>query len=426
MALLSEPPPPAPSPDDQQLVEAFAELLAADHLASEPGAWLAERLGMIDRIRARLDAKQLDVVAAWSSSMDWAVAGYRSAKSWLVGHTDVSAAQASAWLRTSTALASMPHTSAAAALGRMGFAKISLLAAARTRDTAEAFDRDEESLVEIVAGLSVDGTRQFLHAWKLRVCPDTETDLNDPDRDRLHVSTTFGGRGVADGEFCPQNTAILLGALDAKVDAWHRAGALDGDTRTRSQLYAAALIELVSAGSGRQTQHRDLRPLVLMGVDHRTLAKLPVDSPEDAATRYAEIYAPGSDPLPVPVETIHRNMCNGDVCRVVHNGRSMPLDVGRRERLATADQRRALIAIAHGVCEWSGCATPAAWCDTHHPHIWDADGETNIDNLVLLCNGHHHLVHEGHFHVTRSPDGIEIRDPHGQLVPPPPNQPRPD
>ena len=387
MALLSEPPTPTPPPGDSdaELVAAFAELLAADHLASEPGASLAERLIVFDKIQSRLDARKLETVGAWAASMDWAVAGYRSAKSWLVGHTDVSAGQASAWLRTSTALASMPHTSSAAAAGRMGFAKISLLAAARTRDTAEAFDRDEESLVEIVPGLSVDGTRQFLQAWKLRVCPDTDADLNDPDRDRLHVSATFGGRGVVDGELCPQNTAILLGALDAKVDAWHRAGALDGDTRTRSQLYAAALMELVAAGTGRSDQHRDLRPLVLMGVDHRTLAMAPVHSPEDAATRYAEIYAPGHGTVPAPVETIHRAMCNGDVCRVVHNGASMPLDVGRRERLATADQRRALITVAHGTCEWHGCDMPAPWCDAHHPEVWEATpgqagGNTDIAN----------------------------------------------
>ncbi|MCU1356232.1 MAG: endonuclease [Acidimicrobiales bacterium] len=108
----------------------------------------------------------------------------------------------------------------------------------------------------------------------------------------------------------------------------------------------------------------------------------------------------------------------------------MPLDVGRRERLATADQRRALITVAHGTCEWHGCDMPAPWCDAHHPEVWEATpgkagGNTDIANLVLVCTRHHHLVHEGGFTVIRGPDGVEIRDPHGFPIPPPPKHPRP-
>jgi len=32
-------------------------------------------------------------------------------------------------------------------------------------------------------------------------------------------------------------------------------------------------------------------------------------------------------------------------------------------------------------------------------------GEPNLDNLVLLCRFHHHLVHEGGFDCKRSDDG---------------------
>jgi hypothetical protein len=59
---------------------------------------------------------------------------------------------------------------------------------------------------------------------------------------------------------------------------------------------------------------------------------------------------------------------------------------------------------------------PLAWTDAHHAKLpWYLGGQTNIDELVLLCRYHHVLTHEGHWtlrldhttgevHVTR-PDG---------------------
>ena len=44
-------------------------------------------------------------------------------------------------------------------------------------------------------------------------------------------------------------------------------------------------------------------------------------------------------------------------------------------------------------------------CDGHHIKHWSDGGETSLDNLVLLCLYHHHLVHEGGFDCTSSKDG---------------------
>jgi hypothetical protein len=43
--------------------------------------------------------------------------------------------------------------------------------------------------------------------------------------------------------------------------------------------------------------------------------------------------------------------------------------------------------------------------DGHHIIHWADGGETSLDNLVLLCRHHHHLVHEGGFDCRRSKDG---------------------
>jgi hypothetical protein len=65
--------------------------------------------------------------------------------------------------------------------------------------------------------------------------------------------------------------------------------------------------------------------------------------------------------------------------------------------------RRALGA-RDGGCRFPGC-TNTRFVDGHHIKHWADGGETSLDNLVLLCRHHHHLVHEGGFGCERSADG---------------------
>lgn len=75
-----------------------------------------------------------------------------------------------------------------------------------------------------------------------------------------------------------------------------------------------------------------------------------------------------------------------------HNGR--PLHLGRSRRLASADQRLALIAASRG-CTRPGCDAPATLTAVHHIHEWKDDGRTDITNEDLACDACHALVHDG-------------------------------
>ena len=83
-----------------------------------------------------------------------------------------------------------------------------------------------------------------------------------------------------------------------------------------------------------------------------------------------------------------------------HTGR--PLHLGRARRLASTDQRLALIA-TEGGCSKPGCTVPADQCQTHHAHrSWADGGHTNIDELTLACTGHHAQITTGpHGWTTR-------------------------
>jgi len=83
--------------------------------------------------------------------------------------------------------------------------------------------------------------------------------------------------------------------------------------------------------------------------------------------------------------------------------RGVPIDVGRSARTATDGQWAALKAI-YSSCGWKDCDRPVSWCQAHHIREWDPGGLTDLENLVPLCNRHHHAVHEGKWSIRLLPD----------------------
>jgi hypothetical protein len=47
-----------------------------------------------------------------------------------------------------------------------------------------------------------------------------------------------------------------------------------------------------------------------------------------------------------------------------------------------------------------------AFLHGHHVEHWLHGGETSLDNVLLVCSAHHHLVHEGGWTVTADADGV--------------------
>jgi HNH endonuclease len=107
-----------------------------------------------------------------------------------------------------------------------------------------------------------------------------------------------------------------------------------------------------------------------------------------------EGFARAQHGTPVHPQTLALLACSGRLRRVLLDRRGAVLDLGRRERLASPAQKRALLA-RDGGCVVPGCVVPGGACDFHHPTAWTVGGRTEIDNLALLCPRHHSEVHDG-------------------------------
>ena len=119
----------------------------------------------------------------------------------------------------------------------------------------------------------------------------------------------------------------------------------------------------------------------------------------------------------VSAETFRRVACD---CGLVAMGRDgEALNIGRRARTIPPAIRRALMLRDKG-CAFPGC-THTSFLHGHHVEHWLHGGKTSLENLVMLCTFHHHMVYEGGWTVTAGADGVfTFRSPAGWLLAPEP------
>ena len=101
---------------------------------------------------------------------------------------------------------------------------------------------------------------------------------------------------------------------------------------------------------------------------------------------------------------------------ITEDEKGEPLSIGRKSRIVPTAMQRALRARDSNCCTFPGCHN-RRFLHNHHVKHWSNSGETNLENLMLLCTRHHTLVHEGGFRIEKDfqdqwaflrPDGIAV------------------
>jgi hypothetical protein len=200
------------------------------------------------------------------------------------------------------------------------------------------------------------------------------------------------------------NTRVELDPIrDAKLNAamnraLARMRAADGAAEVPwQQMQVDAFVAAISADDGEGTGSApvDRVPEITVVIDDESLVARAVSSGRICETENG---------VPIPVSTVRRLCCDAEVLPVVLGGDGRVLDEGRSKRTATREQRRALRALHRG-CAHSDCTVGFDACRIHHVRHWTTHrGPTDLANLVPLCERHHHLVHEGGWGLTMTPE----------------------
>jgi len=107
---------------------------------------------------------------------------------------------------------------------------------------------------------------------------------------------------------------------------------------------------------------------------------------------------------PITRATLEQLACGATLSRLVMAGESVVLDMGRKTRLATPAQARA-IRIRDAGCIFPSCDRPAQWCDIHHIDGFAEGGNTDVAKMCCLCRRHHTLIHNSKWTIMINPAG---------------------
>ncbi len=361
---------------------------------------LAGYIAKIAELRAWCDARQ---VRATRRQRQLAAEG-RAAdpRSSLTRHGRQSSKDAAAAGEREAVCSSLPGFEDALGAGSVSAGHVDAIASATRnldQDAVAEFLGESESLLGEAERQSVDafakGCREL--AKSIRARHNARCDVDE--LDEQHRQSTVS-RWV-DKVTGMHHTHIECDPVSDR-QFWSAVQRERGRLRTRNQqtggpsvswdrLTVDAIIEaMTSTGTGRSGGRGDG---VVVHIDLATLA----------GGRHDATLCETDSGVSLPVDTVRRMACDADLIPVVLNGHGVVLDEGRAKRLATHEQRLAIEAM-HATCSHPDCSVTIDECRIHHLRPWAAGGRTDLADLAPVCETHHHLIHEGGWTLTMTPD----------------------
>jgi hypothetical protein len=343
---------------------------------------LREQAAHVDAALCRLT----ELAAECEERLDWGSDGVTFAR-WLAWQCSLLPRVAREHERIGKRLAELPLIRAAFSGGELSYGKVSVLV--RVAEPAT-----EEGLLELAEALTVSQLARCLAAYR-RVSAAQAAEQQE--REFLDCFWNEDGWLMLRGRLAAEEGAVFLRALETARDAlWQRRRGEQADSDAESRRSPAntealvALAELALAHPDGDRSGAE-RYEVVVHVDAQTLAA-------DADGR-CEL----GDGQPLAAETARRLVCDASVVELREREDGSLLSLGRKRRTVSPPLRRALAARDRG-CRFPGCDR-TRFVDAHHVLHWSRGGETNLDNLLLLCRRHHRLVHERGYTLRLDGDG---------------------
>ncbi len=373
---------------------------------------LRVELAEAKRLRAVLDARVLEIVALLEATMTTAHAPVRAIPEIeLMAHSGMTRREAGDTVRRAHLIEDVPLFGEAMVEGIMTSGHLDAISrglriAGEQRESLLSLAPD---LIEAAGDMSLSDFAALVTSTAKDLVTDDGLSVFEDQRKSTHLKMWNDATGMLHlrGAFDPVSGAVLQSRLQSAVEAMFHAGdpssGAGGSVSTSRALdhhpwvepndhrRAHALVAMISGSA--TTDDARVRADVVVHIDLSTLT-----TGLSASSTHRTAF--GAD---LPVATIRRMACDAGIIPLVLNGATVPLDIGRSQRLASAGQRRALEA-AHSTCAMPGCAVAFHHCQIHHIDYWENGGRTDLDNMVPLCSRHHHAAHEGGWRLVLDPE----------------------
>jgi hypothetical protein len=408
-----------------------------DHVLACWHAYQAAELALADALRD------------WDQGGLWRADGAKSANGWLRSKCTIGHATASRTIALSRALTSFPEVAEAVRDHAISMEQARIMFNVFTPSRAEYAERDIDMLIANAAELNAADTRKALNYWAACVDAELAPDQHDSDGN---------GDGETAGGTVEEPSVLHIAELNDRTELHGSLNSLDSETlRTAIEIATRLSQGEPHTDTGTDHEHHETSEPAPESaradetVDPRTKAQQRADALTLIAAFFLDHHQTlgttgGERPhinitvdLPtlrgdhgglgfgshtetgITADAVRMLCCDSKIARLITNGDSVVIDLGRLTRVIMPPLRKA-VTFRDRHCRY--CDTPARFCHVHHVRHWINGGLTNLDNCTLLCPFHHRLIHTGGWALTGDPNReLTITSPTGRTYisrPPPP------
>ncbi len=355
-----------------------------DLISSVAAMSAEERRAYLDGAFVRMKAAQGEIVAALGEverCQDYRDEGATSVESWVVQRYGLSVASARGFVQVAKVAWDIPHLVGALSAGDISLDKVRAVAEVATPETDHEWrERAEQCSVADLAEVART-TAAAAAALGDSSAPSPSGSRSRSDHDRRFLRFNDGHRTLS-----AQLEPDAYAEVKATLEALAKEVPSDGETPWDQRLCDGflALIRARASGAGSNAAASGASPFLV--VAHVPMSSL-VEASGQATSLAGELDHVGL----IDAETVRRIACDATIAIAVDDDVGHTMYEGRARRFPTAAQRHEILRRDRH-CRFPGC-TNVTFANVHHIVPWEPDGRSDLDNLVLQCLYHHHLVH---------------------------------
>jgi hypothetical protein len=370
---------------------------------------------------ARIDVAEHALITrlrAFDAHEAWGPTGFLSCAAWLSWRIGIGIKAAREKVRVARALASLPKVDALFARGELSYSKVRAITRAATPETEQYF-------IDVAMHATATQIEQLAHAYqRVRNLSGDSWQQQLGRRRFVRRCETAGGMIRIEMQLTPEEAALVWNAMQSAMDQGRDEAPAEASSPSTAPAATQASAEAQPRESGEGVEERRADAVVDVArayLQHRprTLGSgyelVVITTPEQLEQGSGGVGGFLPDGTPVPLHIARMLAGDGSRVDVVMGKDGELLDVGRRTRTIPSAIARGLW-LRDGGCRVPGCGRKRH-LHAHHIHGWAEGGPTRLSNLVLVCSGHHRMIHEGKLSSAIREGRIVFADQKGRDIP---------